>query len=99
MHGHYKNNFCKNYIRILVKHLDTKNIRQEKLDKFRQKYMKITKDHRAEIRSISYISRDEPFPYFFEDEDFLIETIKASIREGELKANRALQKMELNKRN
>jgi NTE family protein len=52
------------------------------------------------LRSEAYhISRDEPFPYFFEDADFLIETIKASIREGELKANRALQKMELNKRN
>lgn len=60
--------------------------------------MKITNDHGAEIKSISYISRDEHFPFFFANADFLIETIKASIREGELKANPALQKMELNKR-
>lgn len=61
--------------------------------------MKITKDHGAEIKSISYIGRDKPFPYIFGNADFSIETIKASIREGELKANHALQKMELNKRN
>lgn len=82
---------------IVDKHLDTKKIRKEELDKLRQKYKRITKDHGAEIKSISYISRDEPFPYIYENADFSIDTIKASIREGELKANIALEGLKLRK--
>ena len=54
-------------------------------------------DRGAEIKSISYITREEPFPYLYENADFSINTIKDSIKEGELKADKILKGLALDK--
>ena len=44
----------------------------------------------AEVKGLYYISRDEPFPDLYENADFSIDTIKDSIRDGELKTKQVL---------
>jgi NTE family protein len=64
---------------------------KEKFEKVRLKYKKISEEHGAEIKGVYYISRDEPFPSFYENADFSLNTIKTSIRDGELKTNKVLK--------
>ena len=64
---------------------------REKLDKIRAKYRKISEEHGAEIKAVYYISRDAPSPSLYENADFSRNTIKDSIKDGELKANEILQ--------
>jgi NTE family protein len=64
---------------------------KEKFEKVRLKYKKISEEHGAEIKGVYYISRDEPFPSFYENADFSFNTIKTSIRDGELKTNKVLK--------
>jgi NTE family protein len=64
---------------------------KEKFEKVRSKYKKISEEHGAEIRALYYISRDERFPSFYENADFSLNTIKTSIRDGELKTNKVLK--------
>jgi NTE family protein len=64
---------------------------KEKFDKIRAKYKKISEEHGAEIKHVHYISRDEPFPDLYENADFSIDTIKASIKEGESKTKQILK--------
>ncbi len=68
---------------------------KEKLDKIRTKYKKISAQHGAEIKDVYYIARSEPFPSLRENADFSIETIKASIRDGELKTNKILKDIKM----
>ena len=64
---------------------------KDKFEKIRAKYKKISEEHGAEIKGVYYISRDEPFPNLYENADFSADTIKASIREGELKTEQILK--------
>ena len=48
--------------------------------------------HGAEIREIIHVTRDEPYPHFYENTDFSVETIRNSIRDGESKTNQILEK-------
>jgi NTE family protein len=64
---------------------------KEKFEKIRAKYKKISQEHGAEIKNVYYISRDEPFPNLYENADFSIDTIKASIKEGESKTKQILK--------
>ena len=64
---------------------------KEKFEKIRAKYKKISEEHGAEIKRVYYISRDEPYPNLYENADFSIDTIKASIRQGELKTKQILK--------
>jgi NTE family protein len=64
---------------------------KEKFKKIRAKYKKISQEHGAEIKNVYYISRDEPFPNLYENADFSIDTIKASIKEGESKTKQILK--------
>jgi NTE family protein len=68
-----------------------KNEYKEKFEKIKAKYKKITEEHGAEIKYVHYISRDEPFPDLYENADFSIDTIKASIKEGESKTKQILE--------
>lgn len=52
-------------------------------------------EHGAEIKGVYYISRDEQFPSLRENADFSIDTVKASIRQGELKTNHILNEIKL----
>jgi NTE family protein len=64
---------------------------KEKFEKIKAKYKKISEEHGAQIKGLYYISRDEPFPDLYENADFSIDTIKASIRDGELKTKQILK--------
>ena len=61
------------------------------IEKFRLKYKKYKKERGAEIKKIWHITRDEPFPFMYENTDFSIEAIKSSIRDGEQKTNQILE--------
>lgn len=61
------------------------------LDKMRRKYKKMTQDRGAEIKTIAHITREEPFPYLYENTDFTSETIKELINEGESKTKQILR--------
>lgn len=68
---------------------------KEKLEKIRIKYRKISEQHGAEIKGVYYISRDEQFPSLRENADFSIDTVKASIKQAELKTNHILKDIKL----
>ena len=71
---------------------DLQNVQdKEEFEKIKAKYKKISEEHGAQIKGLYYISRDEPFPNLYENADFSIDTIKASIREGELKTKQILK--------
>ena len=57
------------------------------------------KESGAQVKGLYYISRDEPFPDLYENADFSTDTIKASIRDGELKAKQTLDGYYRNQRN
>ncbi len=71
---------------------------KEQFEKIKAKYKKIS-EHGAQVKGLYYISRDEPFPDLYENADFSIDTIKASIREGELKTKQILNGYYRNQRN
>ena len=64
---------------------------KKKFEKINAKYKKISVDHGAQIKDLHYISRSEPFPDLYENANFSIDTIKASIRDGELKTMQVLK--------
>jgi NTE family protein len=68
---------------------------KEKMKKIRAKYKKISKEHGAEIKGVYYITRSEPFPSLYENADFSLDTIKASIRDGELKTSQVLKNINM----
>jgi NTE family protein len=66
---------------------------KEKFEKIRARYKKVSEEHGAEIKRVHHISRSEPFPSLYENADFSLDTIKASIKDGELKTNQILKKI------
>ena len=63
---------------------------KEKFEKIQAKYKKIAEEHGSEIKEVHYITRYEHFPSLYENADFSVDTIKNSIRDGELKTNEVL---------
>ena len=51
----------------------------------------MTQDRGAEIKTIAHVTREEPFPYLYENTDFTPQTIRRLIYEGELKAKQILR--------
>jgi NTE family protein len=74
---------------------EKKEKNKEKLKKIRTKYKKISEQHGAEIKGVHYISRDEQFPSLRENADFSLDTVKASIKQAELKTNHILKDIKL----
>jgi NTE family protein len=70
---------------------DKDRVDKKQLEKIRLKYKKYKKERGAEIKKIWYITRDESFPFIYENADFSLETIKSSIKDGELKTNHILE--------
>jgi NTE family protein len=70
---------------LIENHIDLSKVDQEQLKKIRRKYKKIKHERGAEIKDIFYITRNEPFPHMYENADFSPQTIKESIKEGEMK--------------
>jgi len=76
---------------VVEDRFDLENVQdKEKFEKIKAKYKKISEEHGAQVKGLYYISREEPFPDLYENADFSIDTIKASIREGELKTKQIL---------
>ena len=63
----------------------------KKFEKIRTRYKKVSEQHGAEIKRVHYITRSEPFPSLYENADFSVDTIKTSIKDGELKTNEILK--------
>ena len=60
---------------------------KKKFEKIRAKYKKTAEEHGAEIKAVYHITRDELSPSLYENADFSRNTIKDSIKNGELKTN------------
>jgi len=77
---------------IIQDRLDLENKEDQTMfEKIKSKYMRLVEDHRAEIKNIFYITRDERLPSLYEKADFAIGTIKSSIKDGELKTIQILK--------
>ena len=70
---------------LIENHIDLSKVDQEQLKKIRRKYKKIKHERGAEIKDLIYITRDESFPHMYENADFSPQTIKESIKMGEMK--------------
>jgi NTE family protein len=77
---------------LIEKHTDLSKVDKDQLKKIRHKYKKIKHERGAEIKDILYITRDEPLPHIYENADFSPQTIKASIKEGEMKTSEILNR-------
>ena len=77
---------------LIEDYTDLSKIDQDQLNKIRYKYKKIKRERGAEIKDILYITRDEPYPHIYENADFSPQTIKASIKEGEMKSTEILNR-------
>ncbi len=64
---------------------------KQKFEEIRSRYKKVSEGHGAGIKGVHYIIRSEPFPSLYENADFSVDTVKASIKEGELKTNQKLK--------
>src|SRR5919106_4264221 len=76
---------------LIETNMDLTKVDPKQLKRIRRKYKKYKQERGAEIKDIFYITRDEPFPHMYENADFSPETIKNSIKEGEMKTIQALK--------
>ena len=83
-------NYMEELYQIVESNIDKIQLEEKQLKRIRRKYRKYKQEHGAEIKKIYYITRDEPHPHLYENADFSPETIKNAIREGEKKANEAI---------
>ena len=75
--------FIEQLYKIIENTVDQSKIGRQKLDDIHKKYQKMMKEHGAEIKKIFYITREERFPYLYENTDFTPAGIKNLINEGE----------------
>jgi NTE family protein len=77
---------------MLERHFESNDkIEKENFEKIRKRYKKVSEKHGAEIKSIHYITRSEESASLYENADFSRNTIKSSIKDGELKTNEVLK--------
>jgi NTE family protein len=82
--------------KMLEDHFDSNEKEdREKFEKISARYKKVSEEHGAEIKGVYYITRSELFPSLYENADFSVDTVKASIRDGELKTNQKLRDIEM----
>jgi NTE family protein len=82
--------------KMLEDHFDSNEKEDKrKFEKIRARYKKVSEKHGAEIKGVYYITRSEPFPSLYENADFSVDTVKASIKDGELKTNQKLKDIEM----
>jgi NTE family protein len=87
--------FIEELYKIIENNVDQSKIDKQKLDDIHKKYQKMMKEHGAEIKKIFYITREECFPYLYENTDFTPAGIKNLINEGESKTKEVLRKKDL----
>lgn len=83
--------------KMIEDHVDKANVDTKQLEKIRLKYKRYKQESGAEITGVYYISRDEPVYSIYENADFSPQSIKDSIKEGEVKTNQILQKINIHK--
>jgi NTE family protein len=76
---------------VIEEFVDMNKADKKRIEKIRLKYKKYKKERGAEIKNIWHITRDEPFPFIYENADFSPDAIKSSIKDGELKTNQILE--------
>ena len=82
--------------KMLEVHFDSNEKEDKrKFEKIRARSKKVLEKHGAEIKGVYYITRNEPSPSLYENADFSVDTIKASIRDGELMTNQKLKDIEM----
>ena len=79
--------------KMVEDYADMTKVDKGQLEKVRRKYRKYKQDTGAEIKSVHYISRDEPVHSIYENADFSPKTIKESIKQGESKTIEILDKI------
>jgi NTE family protein len=77
---------------LIETRMDLQKVDPKQLKRIRKKYKKYKQERGAEIKDIVYVTRDEPFPHMYENADFSPQTIKNSIKEGEMKTIQALNR-------
>jgi NTE family protein len=78
--------------KMLEDHFDSNEKEDKrKFEKIRARCKKVSEEHGAEIKGVYYITRSEPFPSLYENADFSVDTVKASIKDGELKTDQILK--------
>jgi NTE family protein len=77
--------------KFIEESIDKDKVDKKQIERIRLKYKKYKKERGAEIKKIWHVTRDEPFPFMYENADFSLETIKSSIDDGELKTNQILE--------
>ncbi len=80
---------------VIKDNVDHGKLDREKLAGIERKYQKIVNKRGAEIRKIGYITREEEYPYLYENTDFSPAGIKNLIKEGEEKTKQTLKEMGL----
>lgn len=78
---------------VIEKNVDRSKLDKEKLQSIERKYEKIVNKHGAEIKKIGYITREEEYPYLYENTDFSPDGIRNLIKEGEEKTKQTLKEM------
>jgi NTE family protein len=71
--------------KFIEEFIDTDKVDKKRIKAIRSKYRKYKKERGAEIKKIWHITRDEPFPFIYENTDFSVEAVKSSIRDGRAK--------------
>ncbi len=84
--------FIEELYEIVETNVDAGKVDKQKLDSINRKYQKMLREHGSEIKKIAYITREERFPYLYENTDFSPAGIKNLIKEGESKTEQVLQK-------
>ncbi|HEV8386844.1 MAG TPA: patatin-like phospholipase family protein [Nitrososphaera sp.] len=83
--------FIDELYKIVEEHAVISKLDIETRHKIQSKYKKFKMERGAEIKSIRYITREEKHPNIYENADFSLTTIKASISEGETRAKEVLR--------
>jgi NTE family protein len=68
---------------------------KDKFEKLRARHKKVSEEHAAEIKGVYYITRSERSSSLYENADFSLDTIKASIKDGELKTGQILKDIKI----
>lgn len=85
--------FIEELYEIVERHVDPAELDGQEWDNIQRKYKKMLKDHGAAIKKIAYITREERFPYLYENTDFSLGGIKSLIREGESRGKQVLKEL------
>ena len=80
---------------VIKNNVDPSKLDEEQRASIERKYHKIVNKRGAGIRKIGYITREEEYPYLYENTDFSPAGVKNLIKEGEEKTKQTLKEIGL----